>query len=173
MIQAERYPAQVFWSDEDQGYIAVAIDLPGCSAFGESRERALSELLGAIEAWIQAADVAGNSIPPPSRPAEQTEHIGRMLVRMPKDLHARLAKSATTQGVSLNQYMVYLLTWSLTDHNTSASMSTLHHYAVNIIPRSMDYHPAATILSVASVTPSQNTVVFHPTTFMSEARQYG
>ena len=61
------YPAEVFWSDEDGGWIAVAPDLPGCSAFGESRPEALEELESAIEAWIDAARAAGNAIPEPSQ----------------------------------------------------------------------------------------------------------
>jgi predicted RNase H-like HicB family nuclease len=61
------YPAEVFWSEEDRGWIAVAPDLPGCSAFGESRPEALKELEPAIEAWIEAAKAAGNSIPQPSQ----------------------------------------------------------------------------------------------------------
>ncbi len=61
------YPAEVFWSEEDEGWIAVAPDLPGCSAFGESRPEALMELEPAIEAWIEAAKAAGNPIPGPSQ----------------------------------------------------------------------------------------------------------
>ncbi len=60
------YPAEVFWSDEDEGWIAVAPDLPGCSAFGESKVEAIKELEPAIGAWIEAARAAGNSIPQPS-----------------------------------------------------------------------------------------------------------
>jgi len=63
---ALHYPAEVFWSDEDEGWIAVAPNLPGCSAFGESRPEALAELESAIEAWIEAARAAGNAIPAPS-----------------------------------------------------------------------------------------------------------
>jgi len=58
----------VFWSDEDEGFVAVATDLPGCSAFGDTQEEALAELRDAIEAWIEAAKSAGNAIPEPSRP---------------------------------------------------------------------------------------------------------
>jgi predicted RNase H-like HicB family nuclease len=110
MTNPSRYPAQVFWSDEDEGYVAVAPDLPGCSAFGESQQEALEQLHDAIEAWCQAATAAGNPIPEPSKPAEQTAFSGKFLVRMPRELHATLAKSAASEGVSLNQYAVYLLT---------------------------------------------------------------
>jgi len=69
--ETERYPAHVFWSDEDGGYIAVAPDLPGCSSFGSSRQEAIGELQDAIAAWIEAAHAAGNPVPGPSRPSEK------------------------------------------------------------------------------------------------------
>ena len=71
-MATERYPKQVFWSDEDQGFIALAADLPGCSAFGASEAEALSELNHAITAWIAAQRAAGNAIPRPSRLAERS-----------------------------------------------------------------------------------------------------
>ena len=39
MTQIAKYPAHVFWSDEDKGYMAIAPDLPGCSAFGHHSAR--------------------------------------------------------------------------------------------------------------------------------------
>jgi hypothetical protein len=39
-----RYLALVFWSDEDEGYIAVVPHLPGCSAFGDTPEEAVREI---------------------------------------------------------------------------------------------------------------------------------
>jgi predicted RNase H-like HicB family nuclease len=68
VTDTERYPAHVFWSDEDQGFIAIAPDLPGCSAFGETQAEALLQLHDAIRAWVKAARAAGNPIPKPSRP---------------------------------------------------------------------------------------------------------
>ena len=62
MTNVNRYPAHVFWSSEDEGFIAIAPDLPGCSAFGESQQEALTELQDAIAAWIEAAQSAGNPI---------------------------------------------------------------------------------------------------------------
>jgi predicted RNase H-like HicB family nuclease len=74
MSEGEHYAAHVFWSEPDQGFIAIAPDLPGCSAFGETRQEAVAELQDAISAWIEAASAAGNPIPEPSRRIPQPSH---------------------------------------------------------------------------------------------------
>ena len=109
MTDTDRYPAHVFWSENDKGFVAVVPDLPGCSAFGQTQREALEELQDAIHAWIEAAQAAGNPIPEPSAPAADHLHSGRVLLRMPRRLHAQLAQAAKCEGVSLNQYLVYLL----------------------------------------------------------------
>lgn len=111
--RVRRYPVNVFWSDEDEGFIATAPDLPGSSAFGESQTEAIAQIEHAIEAWIEAAHAAGNPIPEPSRPALEAQSSGRLLLRMPKSLHASLARSAKYENVSLNQHVVFLLTQAL------------------------------------------------------------
>jgi predicted RNase H-like HicB family nuclease len=108
--KAGRYPAHVFWSDEDAGFIATAPDLPGSSAFGETQSEALAQLEHAIEAWTEAATAAGNPIPQPSRPSVEAQPSGKLLVRMPKSLHANLVRTAKRENVSLNHYIVFLLT---------------------------------------------------------------
>lgn len=120
MTGANRYPANVFWSDEDAGYIALATNLPGCSAFGETQQEALTELQRAIAAWIQAARAAGNPIPEPSPPAADISYSGKILVRMPKSLHAQLTRAAKNEGVSLNQHIVFLLTSATTRQTLTA-----------------------------------------------------
>lgn len=62
------YPLQVFWSDEDEAYIAFAPDLPGCSAAGETEAEALNLAHQAIALWLEASSKAGNPIPQPSKP---------------------------------------------------------------------------------------------------------
>ncbi|MFO7897730.1 MAG: type II toxin-antitoxin system HicB family antitoxin [Planctomycetota bacterium] len=60
----------IFYSDEDGGYIADIPDLDACSAFGQTPEQALAEVKKAKAAWIEAAREAGKPVPPPSsRPA--------------------------------------------------------------------------------------------------------
>jgi antitoxin HicB len=60
-----RYSVQIFWSQSDAGYIAIALDLPGCSAFGATRVEATREIGDAIEAWLESQRAAGNPIPGP------------------------------------------------------------------------------------------------------------
>ena len=104
-----RYPIEVFWSDEDEGYIAIAPDLPGASAWGKSEADAIRELHAVIDLWIKAARKTGNPVPKPSVRAD-IDYSGKFLMRVPKRLHADLVRAAKAQGVSLNQYVLYLLT---------------------------------------------------------------
>ncbi len=60
------YHINIFFSDEDRGYIADIPDLQYCSAFGKTPEQALAEVLKAKEAWIEAAKAEGKPVPPPS-----------------------------------------------------------------------------------------------------------
>ena len=63
------YHINIFYSDEDEGYIADIPDLECCSAFGHTSEEALAELEKAKEAWLDVARRAGKAIPfPPVSP---------------------------------------------------------------------------------------------------------
>jgi predicted RNase H-like HicB family nuclease len=59
------YHINIFYSDEDGGYIADVPDLEACSAFGETPEAALAEVERAKAAWIAAAHDAGKPVPAP------------------------------------------------------------------------------------------------------------
>lgn len=64
------YHINVFYSDEDGGYIADIPDLKSCSAFGETPEKAVHEAVLAKEAWLKTARARKKPIPPPRyRPA--------------------------------------------------------------------------------------------------------
>ena len=64
MIMAD-YHINIFYSQEDGGYIADIPDLEACSAFGSSPEEALREVQAAKAAWIEAARAEGKPIPVP------------------------------------------------------------------------------------------------------------
>jgi predicted RNase H-like HicB family nuclease len=59
------YHINIFWSDEDGGYIADIPDLEACSAFGRTPQEALAELEQAKAAWLAAARAEGKAIPAP------------------------------------------------------------------------------------------------------------
>ena len=59
------YHINIFWSDEDGGYVADIPDLRACSAFGASPAEALAEVERAKAAWLDAARAEGKPIPVP------------------------------------------------------------------------------------------------------------
>lgn len=100
------YERKVFYSAEDKAWIAVAPELPGCSAFGKTPDRALEELVTAIELWLETAKSKKWSTP---KPLATRDAGGRILLRLPRELHQEYLSLATEEGVSLNQYMLYVL----------------------------------------------------------------
>ena len=100
------YERKVFYSVEDKSWIALAPELPGCSAFGKSPERALEELGTAIELWVDTAKNKKWRVP---KPLASREAGGRILLRLPRELHQEYQSLATEEGISLNQYMLFVL----------------------------------------------------------------
>jgi predicted RNase H-like HicB family nuclease len=60
-----RYQLTIYWSAEDQLFIADVPELPGCMAHGDSRAEALANTEGAIDLWIEVAERRGCPIPEP------------------------------------------------------------------------------------------------------------
>ena len=61
------YAIEIFYSDEDEGFIATVPELPGCSAFGENEERALKEVKIAMQLWLETAKEIGRDVPLPQK----------------------------------------------------------------------------------------------------------
>jgi predicted RNase H-like HicB family nuclease len=59
------YHINIFYSEEDEGYIADIPDLRFCSAFGSTPEEALKQVQIAKATWMETARAEGKSIPPP------------------------------------------------------------------------------------------------------------
>ena len=60
-----KYAIEIFYSEEDDGYIAVVPELPECSAFGETEENALEEVKTAMNLWLETARKERRKIPKP------------------------------------------------------------------------------------------------------------
>lgn len=60
-----RYEVIIYWSDEDQAFIAEVPELPGCAADGPTYQEALVNVQGIIQEWIETAAELGRAIPEP------------------------------------------------------------------------------------------------------------
>jgi len=61
------YAIEIFYSEEDEGYIAIVPELPGSSAFGNTEEKALEEVKIAMSLWLETAKEIGREIPIPQK----------------------------------------------------------------------------------------------------------
>jgi antitoxin HicB len=91
---------------DGDAFVAWIPDLDGCVTQGDTMEEALQMLQEARELWLETAHSSGIDIP---EPRDTEDFSGRILLRMPRYLHARLSGQADDEGVSLNQYIVSLL----------------------------------------------------------------
>ena len=102
----ERLYPMTLQPQSEGSFVAKIEDLPGCITQEETAAEALANVDDAHRLWLAAAQKHGNPIPPPSI---DERFSGRLLVRMPRSLHRRLAEQAHREKVSLNQYVVALL----------------------------------------------------------------
>jgi predicted RNase H-like HicB family nuclease len=63
----QSYPIDVFWSDEDDVWIANVPDLALCTGHGSTPQEAVQEVEVAVDAWLAAAIAEDRAIPAPSR----------------------------------------------------------------------------------------------------------
>lgn len=60
-----RYEMIIYWSEEDQAFIAEVPELPGCAADGRTYKEAVSNAEVVIQEWIETAQELGRPIPQP------------------------------------------------------------------------------------------------------------
>ena len=60
-----RYEIIMFWSDDDQAYVAEVPELPGCMADGTTYEETVKNVQVIIAEWIETAKASGREIPTP------------------------------------------------------------------------------------------------------------
>lgn len=102
------YRSSVYRDDEGDFIIEVD-DLPGCVTHGRSPDEAFRNLEEAKRAWVESRLAAGLEVP---EPRQIEDYSGKVLLRMPRSLHRRLAEQSAAEGVSLNQYIVSLLSYA-------------------------------------------------------------
>ena len=100
------YKMEVEPDIDEGGFVVSYPDLPGCITCGDTIEQAYENAKDAKKCWIEAALEDGVSIP---EPAPAKNYSGQFKLRIPKQLHKSLAEHSEAEGVSMNQYCVYLL----------------------------------------------------------------
>lgn len=60
-----KYEVIIYWSEEDQAFIAEVPELPGCAADGQTYQEALANAEVIIQEWIQTAQELGRPVPKP------------------------------------------------------------------------------------------------------------
>lgn len=97
--KTEQYSYNVAWSEENGVFIGRVSEFPSLAAHGASQEKALREIRTVVGYVLQDLAEEGGTIPVP---LGKRSFSGKLNLRMPKDLHRRLALESERQGVSLN-----------------------------------------------------------------------
>lgn len=100
MNEMEHYTYRVTWNAEEQEFLGTCAELPSLSHFDESPEAALSGIRSLVGAAVDMLREKGHPIP---EPLADRKFSGKLLVRVPPQLHRALALEASEQGVSLNR----------------------------------------------------------------------
>ena len=100
------YRAEIIPDPAEGGFVLRFPDLQGCLTQGETMEAVLRNAADAKETWLRAALEDGLRLPEPDSPED---YSGQFKLRLPKSLHRSLALHAREEGISMNQYCLYLL----------------------------------------------------------------
>ena len=100
------YRIEIVPDVSEGGYIVSYPELRGCLTAGETIEQALANGEDAKREWLAAAVADGYPIPDPS---SDESYSGQFKLRIPKSLHRQLAMQSKREGISMNQYCLYLL----------------------------------------------------------------
>ena len=103
---SDKYSVNVCWDNEDRCFIATCSEFPLLSAHGDSREEAITEFQIVLEMAIESFIEDNIALPKPKTTAS---HSGQFRIRLPKSLHRSLVLGAEEENVSLNTYVISLL----------------------------------------------------------------
>ena len=99
---AMSYRMEIVEDKDEGGFVVSFPELPGCITCGETIESAVANAEDAKKAWFEGGVVI-------HEPDSLEEYSGQFKLRIPKSLHRSLAEHSKKEGISMNQYCVYLL----------------------------------------------------------------
>ena len=100
------YRMEIVEDKDEGGYVVSFPELPGCITCGETIESAVKNAEDAKKEWLMAALEDGVEI---NEPDDIEKYSGQFKLRIPKSLHRSLAEHSKSEGISMNQYCLYLL----------------------------------------------------------------
>ncbi|MEG0049161.1 MAG: type II toxin-antitoxin system HicB family antitoxin [Clostridia bacterium] len=100
------YRMELVEDKDEGGYVVSFPDLKGCISSGSTVESAVANVNEAKREWLQAAIEDGYEI---AEPDNLVAYSGQFKLRIPKTLHRQLAEHSKREGISMNQYCLYLL----------------------------------------------------------------
>ncbi len=127
-------------------------ELPGCAATGRTPEEAVARVRTLMSTWLADALEGQREIP---EPRADDLPSGKLLVRMPRTLHADLARAADTEGVSLNQLIVGALTsavaWRRTGGAPAPAASSRSRTLTIVLAANLAVLAVAAVVAVAAL----------------------
>lgn len=100
------YRMELIPDPNEGGYAVRFPELLGCVTCGDTMESAIKNAEDCKREWILAAIEEGIAIP---EPIPEDDYSGQFKLRIPKSLHRSLAEHSKAEGISMNQYCLYLL----------------------------------------------------------------
>lgn len=100
------YRMEIVEDQDEGGFVVSYPDLPGCITCGETMESAIKNAVDAKREWFKAALEDKVEI---HEPDSLLKYSGQFKLRIPRSLHRDLAEHSVREGISMNQYCVYLL----------------------------------------------------------------
>ena len=98
--KSDRYTYRVTWSEEDQEHVGLCAELPSLSWLASSPEAALRGIRTVVAEVVRDMKSNGEAIP---EALASRRFSGKFMVRVPPEIHRRLAVEAAEAGVSLNR----------------------------------------------------------------------
>ena len=108
------YRLEIIPDPDEGGYTALYSDLPGCITSADTMADIIINAEDAKKAWLKAALEDGMTINEPAKETDLSAYSGQFKLRVPKSLHRALSANAKKEGISMNQYCVYLLSMNNT-----------------------------------------------------------
>jgi predicted HicB family RNase H-like nuclease len=99
-LKNDRYTYRVTWSENDNEYVGLCAEFPSLSWLAPSPESALKGIRKLVAEVVQDMGTTGEDIP---EPIACKSYSGKFMVRVPPDIHRKLAVQAAESGVSLNR----------------------------------------------------------------------